>query len=206
MGRFIKILFTPTTRIPAGLFIPLNVVVVAMFIGLGVLLRRAEEPNQFLLSGMLVLLWIQYCLMANRIQDCGHPGAMLMFPVFALTAWYILWLNDPSVDEFLMNSVDGELDAMTNFLLTARELALKAVPLVWAFCVIGEQSSEANGYGPAWGTEKKQPPRKSDQRQDPQDRTSRMVAKLAARPAVEAASSPAPEEPRRGRRQGFGQR
>lgn len=83
MGKYFAALFSPMGRLPIfeyWLFVgPLTVAMVL----LRSYVRAADDPSQLAIAGVLLLMWMGFCVTARRLQDMNYPG-LLSFPLLKL--------------------------------------------------------------------------------------------------------------------------
>lgn len=88
------VIFTPAMRIPAPLYATLQIVAAAASaLAYEETCRQAENATSLLQAVVLVLMWINYCILANRFHDANVSGLWLL-PLFLLgTTIYLVELD-----------------------------------------------------------------------------------------------------------------
>jgi uncharacterized membrane protein YhaH (DUF805 family) len=90
-------LFTPTRRLPVLVYIALKI---PLMIAAGVLVfnlcNLGRSDGGAWLALHLVLLWMSFCIIANRFHDGGVSAGWVM-PAYALAAISFIYHMDPSV-------------------------------------------------------------------------------------------------------------
>lgn len=156
MGRYIAALFTPTGRLPKDIYLMASIPLAMLIAVAHRHLCALEDPYGLTMAGLIVLMWMNYCIMSGRIQDCGYPGAVYLFPIFLFNIWYLLSLYDPSIDEMSLDADGEEIQSgFMNLMCLIRSLSSKVVAVLWAYCVIGEPSQAENAFGLPWGVKRR---------------------------------------------------
>ena len=149
MMRHIVGLLTPFGRMQADTFPLLFVPVVTILMAVHLHVDKLEVPYGPMLGVLLALIWVKYCIMSRRLQDCGYRGAIYLLPMFLLATWWLLAFYDPSFDSnFFSAPVGSKRSAMFAGLCTVREYACALMPAVWIYCVIGSELEEQADHTP----------------------------------------------------------
>lgn len=155
MGRYILALLTPVGRIPASRFLVLLALlfpcITYCHVALIAHLDRFRDPYIAALWGLLVILWMNYCLTSRRLQDAGLAGGMMLAPIFLLTVLWWLALYDPMIDVALVGSdPDEPPSALSKLIVTARNLAVYSWPVIWILSLLAQPNDVENQFGPSW--------------------------------------------------------
>ena len=91
--------FSPLGRLPLTAYWALSTPIMFLIIGLHWYSKSGADFTSGLQSLAVFLMWVEFCLLSRRLQDCGWPG-LVALPLVG-TATFVLLVD---LDPFLLGT------------------------------------------------------------------------------------------------------
>jgi uncharacterized membrane protein YhaH (DUF805 family) len=143
MKDYLSAPFSPLGRLSLAAYWALSAPPTLMIIGIRWYVKTTDEPSTALSATVLLLMWMQFCLLCRRLQDSGIPGLVLL-PFVGFSTFLLLFDLDPYL---LGENVEAvKLAWSTIFKIAIISTLFTACG--WLFALFSVGDPDENDFGP----------------------------------------------------------
>ncbi len=143
MKDYLTAPFSPLGRLSLAAYWALSFPLTLLIIGIRWYVKVTDEPSTALSATVLLLMWMQFCLLCRRLQDNGIQGLVLL-PFFGLSTFFLLFDLDP----FMLGE---DVEAVKLAWATIFKMAIISTLLTacgWLFALFSVGDPDENAFGP----------------------------------------------------------
>jgi uncharacterized membrane protein YhaH (DUF805 family) len=138
--------FSPLGRLSLAAYWALSTPLTLAIIGIRWYVKETDEPSTVLSATVLLLMWMQFCLLCRRLQDSGIHGLILL-PFFGLSIFLLLF----DLDQFLLGDNVEAVKVAWGTVFKISIISALLTACGWLFALFSVGDPDENEFGPPFG-------------------------------------------------------